>query len=37
MMVENSKIFMLFFIKNYLLIIHDLLIGNDDNFRVLRC
>ena len=37
MVVENSKIFMHFFIKIYLLIIDSLLIANDDNFWLLRC
>ena len=37
MVVENSKKFMHFFIKIYLLIIDSLLIANDDNFWLLRC
>ena len=37
MMVENSKNFMHFFIKIYLLVIDSLLIANDDNFWLLIC
>ena len=37
MVVENTKLFMLFFIKIYLLFIDHLLKANDDNFRLLIC
>ena len=35
MVVENTKLFMQFFIKIYLLFIDRLLKANDDNFRLL--